>query len=386
MRIHANISTGNVFGVPVQSACAIAPCLSFFSGQQQHLPLIVFTVIEEIYARGMDVSGLFRIAGDEKRVDHLVRRFSVEPYGEDVDVNNQTIPDLCGLLEAWLDALPVPVLDPALERAFFSLVVCGANVHLAPDARVRVAQLLLRLLPAPNLSLFVYLVSFLSHFQRSTKLHIGVVAGLFAKPLAAKPIRGESENARRARRDAGEDAKEIVKWLLMNWHLVMDGLMDEPVLEVNPFGAEDVEPSDDAVSGSDEWRPSSTAAAGAGTQSASSARSSAPPIDPAYVSEVGTTLDDLSRHLAAMLDALVGMADAPSDLREHITGASELVQAAKEANTKAADEAHKTKVDVDEAAKLRQRVEEVEAEKAKVEKKLSAAHKALTAALAVDST
>ncbi|KAA1110473.1 hypothetical protein PGT21_022493 [Puccinia graminis f. sp. tritici] len=142
-------------------------CVVSMGERLQVLPILPFTVIEEIYRRGMRVPGILRISGDLDRIDELVKKFEFCPKNG-VDVSSEDIHTLCGLLKHYLRTLPEPLFHPVLNHMFWKLCVEPSQTRQADPTedehsqQLLIARYLLQLLPSRALSLLTYVIRFLA--------------------------------------------------------------------------------------------------------------------------------------------------------------------------------------------------------------------------------
>lgn len=90
------------------------------------------------------------------RLTTLITTFNTPPhFGCTTSLFNEPEPDVYALLRTFLTSLPDPIVSP--EGISQALVPFSLEL---PD--IKVVQTILRLLPSANLSLFVYVLAFLS--------------------------------------------------------------------------------------------------------------------------------------------------------------------------------------------------------------------------------
>lgn len=223
----------HVFGTALSQVPDNGFLSTIIGGQRHDIPLVVFAAVEEIYARGMSVPRLFRIAGDSIRVRELANAYDSPPeYGELINLHSERIHTVSSLLKKYLRELPEPVVDERLLRLWFRVTLDDS----LGVKRVPCAQLLLRLLPTPNFSLLVYLAAFLSQapLYHDNNLTLDSVAIIFGPALMGTrltPVR-KGETARPNACEAIKKAQDSLAWLLKNWTAVAHGLLD-PNFDVN---------------------------------------------------------------------------------------------------------------------------------------------------------
>ncbi|KAJ3846420.1 hypothetical protein EV368DRAFT_89067 [Lentinula lateritia] len=146
---------------------------------EHNLPIVVFPCIEELYRSG--ISTLSNPTPTSPSTNKFVRRTLssfppdaaeyIQPhkFGLNASLKDKGSDDIYALLTLFLSRLPEPVLAPTdvlpgLRNAFWVWCVKLQSVVGGLAAKtttwIRIAQMLLGLLPTANLSLFVYLMAF----------------------------------------------------------------------------------------------------------------------------------------------------------------------------------------------------------------------------------
>ncbi|WWC70599.1 uncharacterized protein I206_104550 [Kwoniella pini CBS 10737] len=221
---------GPAFGVPLCEAPLGSWCTSLIGGQKHELPLVVFTIVEEIYRRGMSQPGIFRLAGDGIRISHLTKVYNLPPlYGDSLPINQEPIHNLTGLVKRYVRDLPEPILDESLFPAFLAFCVDKKDDssltkdteiqtensisndetksnqqksrslindidQLPLETRIIAAQILLKLLPPLQFSLFIYLLAFLAQLPlfSDNRLNIESISIIFGPAMCAARGKGIS--------------------------------------------------------------------------------------------------------------------------------------------------------------------------------------------------
>ncbi|KAM0746838.1 RhoGAP-domain-containing protein [Meredithblackwellia eburnea MCA 4105] len=235
-----------MFGVPLSQSAQYGFVTSMIAGQRHDLPSVAFATVEEIYRRGQGnkIPGLLHLAGEPTRIARLVEIYNSPPdYGERHELSVESIHNVTSLLKKYLRELPEPILDGRLWRLFNVACLESSN---SLKRRVAAAQLILRLLPAPNFSLMVYLVAFLSQVPLfpENRLTLENVSLIFGPPCMSP--RQSSSSVSKVQKfvisnpteSAFDGAASVKKgqdgllWLLKNWNAVADGLL-EPEFELD---------------------------------------------------------------------------------------------------------------------------------------------------------
>ncbi|KAJ7180830.1 hypothetical protein C8R46DRAFT_1211134 [Mycena filopes] len=131
----------------------------------------------------------------------------------------QELREVYALLTTYLFALPEPILSsemfeaiwawcvlPSLRRTDFLEEDNRFRCHVPTDAGIPIAQILLRLLPLPNFSLFVYMLGFFQRLPHMVTEDVGraVFAGRSPKPPNNTDGRAER-------------AETMLRWFLDRW-------------------------------------------------------------------------------------------------------------------------------------------------------------------------
>ncbi|WVQ96811.1 hypothetical protein IAU59_003918 [Kwoniella sp. CBS 9459] len=283
-------SEGPAFGVSLSEAPPGSWCTSLIGGQKHELPLVVFTVVEEIYRRGMSQPGIFRLAGDGGRISSLTKVFNLPPlYGDSLPISGEPIHNLTGLVKRYVRDLPEPILDESLFPAFMAFCVgeedeaqdssdegmaveskdsdeiegkdatesgtadgetpkatdfsatASASASASLSRKITAAQILLKLLPPLHFSLFIYLLAFLGQLPLfpDNRLNVESISIIFGPAMCAarnKGISGLGPTVSTSKNKDGYDpekvselvrkSQSVLAWLLKNW-----GAISEKVLE-----------------------------------------------------------------------------------------------------------------------------------------------------------
>ncbi|KAK1231991.1 hypothetical protein PQX77_004872 [Marasmius sp. AFHP31] len=172
------------------------------------------------------ISSFPNLSARSHHLEQLVRAFdrASTRFGLDTALSNERLKDVYGLLATYLAQLPEPVFAPSeiargLENAL--LVWCiepESGTHILNPIRIKIAQLLLRLLPSPHLSLFVYLMAFLSQIASKAEdeeMRIETLGRTFGRWMFGGGGGGESR------------ATTMMMWFLLNWSAVINGFFDD---------------------------------------------------------------------------------------------------------------------------------------------------------------
>jgi len=165
-------------------------------------------------------------------------------FGADTSLHLESTPDICALLSTYLASLPEPILLPTLFRAVwdwcgvaeenndfdashrFSSHLIGTHTHDTESSRIKTAQLLLHLLPSPNFSLLVYLLSFFSQVvlvREENGLGVEDVSRMFGGRIFGGGTTRKHHVSGGERRREGET---MMCWFMNRWGTISEGLFD----------------------------------------------------------------------------------------------------------------------------------------------------------------
>ncbi|KAF5355039.1 hypothetical protein D9756_005791 [Leucocoprinus leucothites] len=240
------------------------------AGADHFVPTVVLKCTEELYRTGLYQPQLFRKTPNFIRVEELVEVYDHRELPETVRIARQlphhhrhntfdgafgahtslhmeSTENICALLRTFLQYLPEPILSPCLFEATWTS--CGVrqeafrlSAPLTPShtraplnrlsssisseelVRIYTAQIILHLLPTPNFSLIVYLLSFFSQVvmvHEENGLAIDDVASMFGAIIfggAAERIVSWKDSKPRPRGEI------MMRWFLRRWRQIYHGL------------------------------------------------------------------------------------------------------------------------------------------------------------------
>jgi len=212
-----------VFGRPLEESDSFS-CVTVIGDHKHLIPIVIFALVEEIYARGMETPGFMRIAGKAERVDALAESFDLAPlYPGAIDLGSEDVHVLCSLFKRYLRTLPEPLMSRELFHILWSFCVRERKSAKAGHAKnaIAAAQCLLRLMPSRSFSLLIYVVAFLSQIPLFPQCQ-------FSSTGIAK-IFGPALFGSRTQRNPTSDERAIqaLQWILDNWNALTDGLLNE---------------------------------------------------------------------------------------------------------------------------------------------------------------
>ncbi|KAI8456820.1 hypothetical protein BY996DRAFT_6412100 [Phakopsora pachyrhizi] len=218
-----------VFGQPIESSGPFS-CLTIIGDQQHLIPLVVFSTIEELFRRGMKTPGLMKNLGNSTRIKQLSRDFSQSPeFGEGLDVGQEDIHVLAGLLKRYLRSLPEPVMKRAhFEVIWRSCLDRSSRLNLKLEDKILVVQCVMRLMNPRGYSLLIYVVAFLSQIPlfEENQLDTAGLVKIFGPPLLSYRIM--TDLAQELEED--QRSREVLHWIINHWNAITVGLLDLQLL------------------------------------------------------------------------------------------------------------------------------------------------------------
>ncbi|KAJ7224072.1 hypothetical protein GGX14DRAFT_539860 [Mycena pura] len=254
------VSNGlTVFGSSLREATMYASLVTVLGGHEHDLPIVVFRCVNELCRHGFNNSQRQQ-KPHRDRLLALISAFDSEPqFGATTPLNSPNeLPEIYGLLSTYVFALPEPVLSSEMFEAIWTWCIVPTlrstdfmeekdkpRRHATSDTGILIVQILLRLLPLPNLSLIVYMMGFFQRLPHLITEDIGraIFAGTFAKTSPVSDGRVER-------------AETMLRWFLDRWDTIFKALF--PPLEAK-HGENDVSPAEKP------WTPSSEPASAPST-------------------------------------------------------------------------------------------------------------------------
>ncbi|KAJ3884703.1 hypothetical protein GG344DRAFT_83622 [Lentinula edodes] len=293
----------SVFGFPLRQIALYASTKAVLGGFEHNLPIVVFACVEELYRSGIStpsnptptspssnkfvrrtLSSSPPNAAEhiQPRVQTLLSIFDspAHKFGLNASLKDEASNDIYALLTLFLSRLPEPVLAPTdvlpgLRNALWVWCVKPQGVvgGLAAKTtiRIRIAQMLLGLLPTANLSLFVYLMAFSCqvlevHMKKRRRASAardslvcaaeGGVSALEAQLLALeRELEGKNERENEKRRlgmawgvwlfgkdDQEDDGRStlMMVWFVTHWGDIIRGFFERGISVDNDLALDDV--------------------------------------------------------------------------------------------------------------------------------------------------
>nr|XP_018262536.1 uncharacterized protein I303_05553 [Kwoniella dejecticola CBS 10117]OBR84694.1 hypothetical protein I303_05553 [Kwoniella dejecticola CBS 10117] len=255
----------------------------------------------------MSQPGIFRLAGNGIRISHLTKVYNLPPlYGDSLPINQEPIHNLTGLVKRYVRDLPEPILDESLFPAFLAFCVgkdedssssASSSVAIGKDTgregegetqsllsndeltstqeeahstslssdldklpletRITAAQILLKLLPPLQFSLFIYLLAFLGQLPLfpDNRLNVESISIIFGPAMCAARGKGISGlgptvssatfgDGRRGNTTTGQGhspkvfdpdkisdlvskSQNVLSWLLRNWASISEKVLED---------------------------------------------------------------------------------------------------------------------------------------------------------------
>ncbi|KAJ3748333.1 hypothetical protein DFH05DRAFT_1539706 [Lentinula detonsa] len=284
-----------VFGFPLRQIALYASTKAVLGGFEHNLPIVVFACVEELYRSGISTPSnptptspspikftqrthtssppdFTKPAQPRFQALFAIFDSSSHKFGLHASLKDEASDDVYELLTTFLSRLPEPVLAPleflqGLRDAFWTWCVKppGGGPTSQFGTRIRIAQMLLGLLPTPNLSLLVYLMAFscqvlevrMKMRRKASAARDLLICGaeemsaLEAQMLALeRELEGKNEREKEKQKlgrawgvwlfgeDQGgpesseaEDSRstQIMSWLLTNWGNIIRGFFEHGI-------------------------------------------------------------------------------------------------------------------------------------------------------------
>ncbi|CAK5267744.1 unnamed protein product [Mycena citricolor] len=232
-----------VFGTSLREATMYASTVAVLGGCEHDLPIVVVSCVKELCCNSFQTPPPGAPKPNRDRLLALISDFDSEPYfGSKTTLNSaDDLLEIYALLSTYLFALPDPVVLPEIFEALWAWCVVPSlqrtdfledesalktlHTATATDVCVRIAHILLLLMPIPNLSLFVYMMGV---FKRLPHLIIedialAVLAGKTTKVPTAKSVCD----------GRGERAEILLRWLSERWDVIFKALFPSSEIKSN---------------------------------------------------------------------------------------------------------------------------------------------------------
>ncbi|KAK8163781.1 hypothetical protein IWX90DRAFT_415608 [Phyllosticta citrichinensis] len=189
-----------IFGVPLQESIKYANvAISLFNEQGEsyiygYVPIVVAKCGVFLKEKAVDVEGIFRLSGSEKRIKELREAFnSPDRYGKGLDWAGYTVHDAANILRRYFNQLPEPIIPLEFYERFREPLRDHQAQAVGPmdgqretvgdfdmDRAIREYQRLITELPPLNRQLLLYILDLLAVFASKSDLNKMTTANLAA--------------------------------------------------------------------------------------------------------------------------------------------------------------------------------------------------------------
>ncbi|KAI8987364.1 hypothetical protein BDF20DRAFT_832307 [Mycotypha africana] len=195
--INDKIPHGGVFSVPLTTSIKYAQTSIGYVDNEgvKHpksgaIPTVVAKCGAFLKKNGLHVEGIFRVSGNQKRINALEFIFnqSQSNFGLDLNWDGYTVHDAASILRRYLNKLPEPVIPLAYYQQFRD--VMNDRTHNSTEDRIRACQELIHKLPTAHQHLLLYLLDTLSlfaSFAEKTKMSITNLSSVFCPAILRHP-------------------------------------------------------------------------------------------------------------------------------------------------------------------------------------------------------
>lgn len=259
----------DIFGAPLSTSTKYAASIANLGELEVLLPTLVVSCVEALYRTNIYGPDLFKTKGSAKQLGRLIQYFErpQNSFGSNETLEVVQTADICSLLLTYFDEYPKPLVHDSTSHALWEWcaapslkrderaehlkafeierkramlrggtpVVSSTTWKLAADAgnswrltpeqedeekaaeddRVIVAALLLELVPTANLSLLMYMCSFMKHLPAKTlSSYLPHRSGDLLSTLASSLLGWNMATA-----------KGSLKWILARWDAISERLV-----------------------------------------------------------------------------------------------------------------------------------------------------------------
>ncbi|KAK8232367.1 hypothetical protein HDK90DRAFT_467542 [Phyllosticta capitalensis] len=189
-----------IFGVPLQDSIKYANvAISLFNENGEsyiygYVPIVVAKCGVFLKEKAVDVEGIFRLSGSEKRIKELREAFnSPDRYGKGLDWAGYTVHDAANILRRYFNQLPEPIIPLEFYERFREPLRDHQAQAVGPmdgqretvgefdiDGAIREYQRLITELPPLNRQLLLYILDLLAVFASKSDLNKMTTANLAA--------------------------------------------------------------------------------------------------------------------------------------------------------------------------------------------------------------
>eukprot|EP00049_Salpingoeca_infusionum_P008205 m.133442 g.133442 ORF g.133442 m.133442 type:complete len:678 (-) comp13944_c3_seq1:367-2400(-) len=192
----------DLFGLPLEDTCR---------REHRSVPFIITKCVEDIESRGLDVVGLYRVAGNARIVSELRNACEEDIYLADIGPDTApNISSVAALLKAYLRELP----DPLFTSNFYSAFVALADEQTSCRQRIRSLQGTLNMLPKPNQNTIYYLFE---HFARVVRHEPNNKMSAMSLATCVGPSLMTPAGATGIQKMNVQKQNAIIQFLMENW-------------------------------------------------------------------------------------------------------------------------------------------------------------------------
>ena len=186
-----NSMSCSVFKTPLNTSILYAS-VSLDSTDEENprvIPIVVYKCVQYLKKFGLKKEGIFRVNGNERRIQASVKSFDEPPYLGPDTFENLNVYDIAGLLKLYIRSLP----DSLFPNEIYLPLLKYYDRYGDENDRIKIIQLFLMMLPRNNLILLEYLFdlfNLVTKFSEYNQMNSGNLARVFA-PNLLKPANGE---------------------------------------------------------------------------------------------------------------------------------------------------------------------------------------------------
>ncbi|KAI7900972.1 Rho GTPase activation protein [Cokeromyces recurvatus] len=161
--------TKGIFGAPLKSASLCGST----SKDGLTVPEPVYRCFEEIMKRGLLIEGIFRLSGAAPEIDKLSLDFDKPPtYGKYLDLKNNDIHAITGVVKRYLRQLPEPVIPTSFHDNFIQLYDEATKKIITSSSIINLFATLIQQLPIEHFHLIHYIILLSSKIQLHSNINM----------------------------------------------------------------------------------------------------------------------------------------------------------------------------------------------------------------------
>jgi len=204
-----NSSSNSVFKIPLNASIENDSKIIESSADEENpmrLPVVVFRCCEHLKKYGLMKEGIFRVNGNERRIQALVKKFEEKRYFENC-FENCSVFDVAGLLKLYIRELP----DSLFPNEIYVPLLKYYETYRDENSRIKIIQLFLMMIPRNYLILLEYLFGLftkVTEYSEYNRMDSSNMAKIFAPNLLK-----QAPNSEPSLRDF-EITTSIVKFII----------------------------------------------------------------------------------------------------------------------------------------------------------------------------